>query len=88
MLHTACCDCGRSVAATDWRQIVSLYEQLLRIQPSPVVQLNRAVVIAECYGPDAGLTHIDALLETWRIGKLLTGTFSPRRYVPQARQDS
>jgi len=51
------------VAATDWRQIVSLYEQLLRIQPSPVVQLHRAVVIAECYGPDAGLTHIDALLE-------------------------
>jgi RNA polymerase sigma-70 factor (ECF subfamily) len=52
-----------SVAATDWRQIVALYNQLLRIQPSPVVQLNRAVAIAECEGPEAGLTHIDAMLE-------------------------
>jgi RNA polymerase sigma-70 factor (ECF subfamily) len=52
-----------SVAATDWRQIVALYNQLLRIQPSPVVQLNRAVAIAECEGPEAGLTHIDAVLE-------------------------
>jgi RNA polymerase sigma-70 factor (ECF subfamily) len=54
---------AESVAATDWRQIVTLYNQLLRIQPSPVVQLNRAVAIAECDGPQAGLTHIDAVLE-------------------------
>jgi RNA polymerase sigma-70 factor, ECF subfamily len=54
---------AESVAATDWRQIVALYDQLLRIQPSPVVYLNRAVAIAECDGPEAGLTHIDALLE-------------------------
>jgi RNA polymerase sigma-70 factor (ECF subfamily) len=54
---------AESVAATDWRQIVALYNQLLRIQPSPVVQLNRAVAIAECEGPEAGLTHIDAMLE-------------------------
>ena len=54
---------AESVAATDWRQIVALYDQLLRIQPSPVVQLNRAVAIAMCDGPEAGLTHIDALLE-------------------------
>jgi len=54
---------AESVAATDWRQIVSLYDQLVRIQPSPVVQLNRAVAIAMCDGPEAGLTHIDALLE-------------------------
>jgi len=52
-----------SVDATDWRQIVSLYNQLLRIQPSSVVQLNRAVAIAMCDGPDAGLKQIDALLE-------------------------
>jgi len=50
-------------AATDWRQIVALYNQLVRIQPSPVVHLNRAVAIAERDGPAAGLTHIDALLE-------------------------
>jgi RNA polymerase sigma-70 factor (ECF subfamily) len=52
-----------SMAATDWRQIVALYDQLLRIQPSPVVQLNRAVAIAMRDGPEAGLAHIDAVLE-------------------------
>ena len=54
---------AESVAMTDWRQIVALYNQLARIQPSPVVHLNRAVAIAECDGPEAGLTHIDAVLE-------------------------
>jgi RNA polymerase sigma-70 factor (ECF subfamily) len=54
---------AQSVAATDWRQIVALYDQLLRIQPSPVVQLNRAVAIAMRDGPEAGLAHIDAVLE-------------------------
>ena len=54
---------AESVAATDWRQIVALYNQLVRIQPSPVVQLNRAVAIAMCDGPEAGLAHIDAVLE-------------------------
>jgi RNA polymerase sigma-70 factor (ECF subfamily) len=54
---------AESVAATDWRQIVALYNQLVRIQPSPVVQLNRAVAIAMQEGPEAGLTHIDAVLE-------------------------
>jgi len=54
---------AESTAATDWRQIVALYNQLLRIQPSPVVYLNRAVAIAMSDGPEAGLTHIDALLE-------------------------
>ncbi len=54
---------AESVAATDWRQIVALYDQLLRIQPSPVVQLNRAVAIAMRDGPEAGLMHIDAVLE-------------------------
>jgi RNA polymerase sigma-70 factor (ECF subfamily) len=54
---------AESVAATDWRQIVALYDQLLRIQPSPVVQLNRAVAIAMRDGPEAGLMHIDAVLK-------------------------
>jgi RNA polymerase sigma-70 factor (ECF subfamily) len=52
----------RSVAATDWRRIVALYDQLVRIQPSPVVQLNRAVAIAMRDGPEAGLADIDAVL--------------------------
>jgi RNA polymerase sigma-70 factor (ECF subfamily) len=54
---------AESTAATDWRQIVALYNQLVRIQPSPVVHLNRAVAIAMRDGPEAGLRHIDAVLE-------------------------
>ncbi len=54
---------AESVAETDWRQIVALYDRLLRIQPSPVVRLNRAVAVAMCDGPEAGLKHIDAVLE-------------------------
>ena len=54
---------AESTAATDWRQIVALYDRLLRIQPSPVVHLNRAVAIAMRDGPEAGLAHIDAVLE-------------------------
>jgi RNA polymerase sigma-70 factor (ECF subfamily) len=54
---------AESIAATDWRQIVALYDRLLLIHPSPVVQLNRAVAIAMRDGPEAGLKHIDALLE-------------------------
>ncbi|MGB7284769.1 MAG: RNA polymerase sigma factor [Candidatus Acidiferrum sp.] len=58
---------AESVAVTDWRQIVALYEQLLRIQPSPVVQLNRAVAIAMRDGPEAGLAEIDAVLENGEL---------------------
>src|ERR1700689_328457 len=54
---------AKSVAATDWGQIVALYDRLAEIQPSPVVQLNRAVAIAMRDGPEAGLAHIDAVLE-------------------------
>jgi RNA polymerase sigma-70 factor, ECF subfamily len=54
---------AESATATDWGQIVTLYNQLVRIQPSPVVQLNRAVAIAMRDGPEAGLPHIEALLE-------------------------
>jgi len=54
---------AESAAETDWRQIVALYNQLVRIQPSPVVQLNRAVAIAMRDGPEIGLAQIDAVLE-------------------------
>jgi RNA polymerase sigma-70 factor (ECF subfamily) len=53
---------AESVVATDWRQIAAIYDQLVRIQPSPVVQLNRAVAMAMRDGPEAGLAHIDAVL--------------------------
>ncbi|MBZ5571725.1 MAG: RNA polymerase sigma factor [Acidobacteriia bacterium] len=51
-----------SVASTDWRQITLLYDQLLRVQPSPVVELNRAVAVAMCEGLEQGLRLIDDLL--------------------------
>jgi RNA polymerase sigma-70 factor (ECF subfamily) len=54
---------AESATATDWRQIVALYNRLVRMQPSPVVHLNRAVAIAMCDGPEAGLAQIDAILE-------------------------
>ena len=51
-----------SVASTDWRQIVMLYDQLVRILPSPVVELNRAVAIAMSESLEQGLCLIDDLL--------------------------
>ncbi|MDP9372311.1 MAG: sigma-70 family RNA polymerase sigma factor [Chloroflexota bacterium] len=47
--------------ATDWRQIAQLYDQLLALTPSPIVALNRAVVVAEVDGPEAALTLVDGL---------------------------
>ena len=49
-------------AATDWGRIVGLYDLLLREEPSPVVELNRAVAVAMRDGPAAGLALIDAIL--------------------------
>jgi RNA polymerase sigma-70 factor (ECF subfamily) len=49
------------VAATDWPQIVALYSELVRLEPSPVVELNRAVAVAMRDGPEAGLVLIDAI---------------------------
>jgi RNA polymerase sigma-70 factor (ECF subfamily) len=54
--------------ATDWEQIVGLYDVLLRANPSPVVELNRAVALAMRDGPEAGLTLVDALLERGELG--------------------
>jgi RNA polymerase sigma-70 factor (ECF subfamily) len=52
-----------TAAATDWGQIVGLYDVLRRVEPSPVIELNRAVAVAMRDGPDAGLALIDALLD-------------------------
>lgn len=51
-----------SAAKTDWPQIVGLYDLLMRVDPSPVVELNRAVAVAMRDGPSVGLTLIDAIL--------------------------
>src|SRR5262249_17324140 len=50
-----------TAAATDWRQIRQLYDQLLALTPSPVVALHRAVAVAEVEGADAALTLVDGL---------------------------
>jgi RNA polymerase sigma-70 factor (ECF subfamily) len=54
------CD-APTAAATDWWQILQLYNQLLALTPSPVVALNRAVAVAEVEGPDAALSLVDGL---------------------------
>jgi RNA polymerase sigma-70 factor (ECF subfamily) len=50
-----------AAAATDWWQILQLYDQLAALAPTPVVALNRAVAVAEVQGPDAALTLVDGL---------------------------
>jgi len=68
-----------SAAATDWAQIAALYNLLLRAEPSPVVELNRAVAVAMRDGPEAGLVLIDAILAR--------GDLSDYRLAHAARAD-
>jgi RNA polymerase sigma-70 factor (ECF subfamily) len=56
-VHTS----ARDVRDTDWSQVVALYDQLLRVDPSPVVALNRAIAVAELDGPEVALAAIDRL---------------------------
>jgi len=56
-----------SAAETNWPQIVGLYDLLERVQPSPIVALNRAVAVAMAEGPQAGLALIDDLAATGEI---------------------
>ena len=55
------------VDATDWPQIVELYDELLRVWPSPVVALNRAVAVAMVDGPEAALAEVQALERDGRL---------------------
>jgi len=57
-----------SAAATDWTQIVGLYDVLIRAEPSPVVELNRAVAVAMRDGPAAGLSLVNAILTRGDLG--------------------
>jgi RNA polymerase sigma-70 factor (ECF subfamily) len=54
-------DDAPTAEATDWRQVLALYDQLAALAPSPVVALNRAVALAEVAGPAAGLAALDGL---------------------------
>ncbi|MDQ1662572.1 MAG: hypothetical protein QOJ68_2552 [Blastococcus sp.] len=56
-VHTS----ARDVPATDWSQVVALYDKLARIDPSPIVALNRAVALAELDGPEVALAILDRL---------------------------
>jgi RNA polymerase sigma-70 factor (ECF subfamily) len=51
-----------TAAETDWAEIVGLYDVLVRVEPSPVIELNRAVAVAMRDGPEAGLVLIDGLV--------------------------
>lgn len=55
-------------AATDWEEIVGLYDVLLRAEPSPVIELNRAAAVAMRDGPEMGLALIDAILARGDLG--------------------
>ena len=68
-----------SAAATDWAQIVGLYDVLARVDPSPVVELNRAVAVAMRDGPAAGLALVDAILDR--------GDLAEYRFAHAARAD-
>ena len=57
-----------SAGATDWREIVGLYDALLGLQASPIVELNRAVAVAMRDGPESGLALVDALLDRGELG--------------------
>ncbi|WP_197038485.1 RNA polymerase sigma factor [Herbidospora cretacea] len=68
-----------STAATDWRQVVALYDVLLRIWPSPVVALNRAVAVAMVDGPEKALEEVDLLATDERLAGY--------HYLPAVRAD-
>jgi predicted RNA polymerase sigma factor len=59
----ACHARARTAGQTDWQQIAALYEALAGLQPSPVVELNRAVAVSMAFGPAAGLELVDALMD-------------------------
>jgi RNA polymerase sigma-70 factor (ECF subfamily) len=59
-VHTS----ARQASDTDWSQVVALYEQLVRLDPSPIVALNRAIAIAELDGPNVALASVDRLQDT------------------------
>jgi RNA polymerase sigma-70 factor (ECF subfamily) len=56
-VHTS----ARDMRDTDWSQVVALYDQLVRIDPSPIVALNRAIAVAEIDGPEVALAAVDRL---------------------------
>ena len=58
-----------SVEATDWKEIVSLYDTLLTLRQTPIVALNRAIAVGQCNGPENGLTELRAIADSERLAK-------------------
>jgi RNA polymerase sigma-70 factor (ECF subfamily) len=66
----AACHADAATASdTDWRQIAALYGELLRFDPSPVIEANRAIAVAYAEGPAAGLTILDTLATSSRLAR-------------------
>jgi len=61
--------CAPSAGETDWKRIVGFYDLLLRIQPSPVVELNRAIALGESEGPERGLAALRAIAGPERLAE-------------------
>jgi RNA polymerase sigma-70 factor (ECF subfamily) len=79
-IHAVHCDAD-SFEATDWPQIVALYDHLFSVMPTPVVALNRAIAVAEVEGPGAALTTLDAIapdLDTYHLLHAARGTMLRR----------
>ena len=58
-VHTS----ARDIRDTDWSQVVALYDQLVRLDPSPIIALNRAIAVAELDGPEVALAAVDRLAD-------------------------
>lgn len=61
--------CATGAQDTDWAAILGLYEELVRLRPSPVVELNRAIAIAQCWGPQSGLEAIRTIRDADRLAQ-------------------
>jgi RNA polymerase sigma-70 factor, ECF subfamily len=77
-VHTS----ARDVRDTDWSQVVALYDQLVRLDPSPIIALNRAIAVAELDGPEVALAAVDRLEDT--LAGYHAYPCGPRRPAPPA----
>ncbi len=80
-----------SYAATDWAEIVALYDRLLRLQPTPVVALNRALALAELAGPAVALAEIEPLaprLDGYHLFHAARGELLRRQGRPEEARDA
>jgi RNA polymerase sigma-70 factor (ECF subfamily) len=86
----AACHCAaRDYASTDWPQILALYDRLVGMNDSPVVALNRAVVVANIHGPGAGLEAVERIpgrhkLESYYLLYSVLGEFESQLNDPLA----